>query len=140
MTLPGAGAASLARQPPRVLALDIRQARIVRQVGPFVGIVAVVVELLGAVGVSDVSPSLRADRVVPAVVGGDGRPGAGGVGILELRDEAVALQAAAGRQAAELDERRDRGRATPPGGGRSSRRRRPARRRSAGPGWIAPRA
>ena len=53
----------------RELAPDAREGGVVRTVGPLVDIVAVVVELFAAVGVADVSPTLRADRVVPWVVG-----------------------------------------------------------------------
>jgi hypothetical protein len=71
-----------------VLPFDIRQPRVVGHALPFVGIVTVVVELLGAVRVADVPPTFRTDRVAPPMMSRDGRPGAWGVRILELRNDA----------------------------------------------------
>ena len=100
------GLCFMRRQPSGVFALDLREPRVVRQVLPFVGIVAVVVELLGAVGVADVPPALRTDRVASPIVRRDGRPGARGVRVLELGTRLWPSRPCAGRQAAELDQGR----------------------------------
>ena len=89
-------------QPARVVAQYVGKAKVAREVVPFVGIGFVVVELLGAVGVADISPALGTNRVAPPVVGGNGRPRARGIGVLELGHKAVAVKAVLGGQAAKL--------------------------------------
>ena len=111
---PGAGFASCG-EPSGVLALDIHEPGVVRQVFPFMGIVSVVVKLLGAVRISDVPPTLRTDGMVPSIMGRDGRPRAWGVRVLELRNKTVSVQAVAGCQATKARSRSGTGRAaTPP--------------------------
>ncbi len=97
----------MSRQPSGVLTLDVREPSIPGQVLPFVRVVAVVVEFLGAVRVMNVSPGLRADRVVPSIVSRDGRAGARRVRVLELGNEALALQAGEGFQLAKFNKGRE---------------------------------
>ena len=71
---------------------------------PFAGILLHVIEFLGTVGVADVAPVPRADSVVVMIVCGDGRPWSWRVGILQLRQQAVALLFGGCRKAAECSE------------------------------------
>jgi len=59
-----------------------------------------------AVGVADKPPALRTDRVVSPIMRCDGRVAPRRIRVLELRNQTMALQVLAGRQAAKLDERR----------------------------------
>ena len=73
------------------------------EVVPFVGVGAVVVEFLGAVGVADVAVGEVAHGVVAGVVGGDGGA-AGGLGVVDLWAKAEAFQSVDGGEAAEVEE------------------------------------
>jgi hypothetical protein len=53
----------------------------------------VIVELLGAIRISDVPPALGPDGVASPIMSRDGRPGAWSGHVLELGNEAVAVQA-----------------------------------------------
>ena len=102
--LPGTGGASCSgSQRARSRLTSASRGSLARLVHSF-GSSSMVVELLRAIGVPDVPPSFRADGMVAPVVRGDGRPGARRGRVLELRDKAVTLQAAPGRQPAEVDE------------------------------------
>src|SRR5690606_16707979 len=70
---PGDGLLVHLRQPAAVLADHLGEAGVAGQVGPFVGVLAHVVELFGAVGVDDIPPVFAADAVVVVVVSGDRR-------------------------------------------------------------------
>ena len=76
------------------------------EVGPLIGIVLHIVELLGVVGVADVAPTFAADAVVALVVTRDGGAQTGRRRILELRGEAEALEVRASRKVSEVDQGR----------------------------------
>ncbi len=74
------------------------------EIGPFIGIISVVVEFLGAIGVDDIPEVLGTHRVVVLAKGGEGWEFPGGVGFVEQRNEAMAFEAGTLGEAAELDE------------------------------------
>lgn len=76
------------------------------EVGPLVGIVPHIVELLGVIGVADVAPALAADTVVALVVTRDCGAQTGRGRILELRCQAKAFEVRAGRKVSEVDQGR----------------------------------
>ena len=79
---------------------------IVSEVSEFIRIVAVVVELLGAVFVDDQSPVAAPNGVVTEIRGGDRRAIAARRRVLELWDERKSFEAGVLRQTAQLDKRR----------------------------------
>ena len=87
------------RQPARQLTLDARALHLRDQVGPFVGVGAVVIQFLRAVGVTDVAPSVGANAVVALVVRRNRRPGALRRRVFQLRQEALTFESGpAGRR------------------------------------------
>jgi hypothetical protein len=82
------------RQPSAMLLDHGTELRVSSQVGPLLRVILMVVELLAAVGVADVPPSLATDAMAALVVAGDGGALARGGGVSQLRDEADALPAA----------------------------------------------
>lgn len=93
------------RQPFSVLCDDRSILRSLGQVSPFVRIIDHVVKLLATIGVTDVSPALAADGVIPLIVAGDGRSFPFHRRVPQLWDETDALQIISGCQTAKLDER-----------------------------------
>src|ERR1039458_1435831 len=94
------------RQPARQLTLDARALHLRDQVGPFVGVGAVVIQFLRAVGVTDVAPSVGANAVVALVVRRNRRSGALRRRVFQLRQEAVTFESGPDRQVAEFDQGR----------------------------------
>ena len=67
---------------------DIRGILAANQILPFMWIIAHVVQLFRAIGVTYVAPSFGSDTVVVLIVGCHGGPFAGGLGVPELVAEA----------------------------------------------------
>ena len=72
--------------------LDVVVLGVASEVGPFHLVDGMVVEFLGAVGVSDVAPSVGPDGMVVAFVGGKCGPVLFGLRILEQGEETVPLE------------------------------------------------
>ncbi len=69
-----------------------RELRLVREVGPFVRIIVVIVEFLAAVGIADVAPTLAAESVVALAVRRECRLVPRDDSDLEQRNEAGAVK------------------------------------------------
>ena len=75
-----------------------------RNVGPFVGISLHIIQFLGAIRVSNVTPTIGANRVVADIVRGDRRPASLGFGVFQLRQKTVAFDAGFFGQSAEFNQ------------------------------------
>ena len=74
------------------------------EVGPFVFVVAVIIEFFGSVGVADVAPTIGADGVVVLAKGGDADACPCGSGIGEQGLDVVAFEPSGFWQSGELAE------------------------------------
>ena len=83
---------------------DVGKIFIPGAVVPFVDVTSYVVKFFRSVRVTNVSPIVRADRMIVVIRCGDSRPLSPGSGVSQLRHQTVSLQAALLGQSAELNQ------------------------------------
>ena len=88
----GHGRAIHLGQPASQFQLDRLQVGLSGQVMPFVRIGLQVIQLFGVVGITDVPPALRADRMIPLIMGCDRRTLADELCVFEQRDQRLSFQ------------------------------------------------